>query len=187
VLALEAYGIDPRTEVIWLPVPGLAERYLTLQQGIAQGSLFSGPEVPRAEAMGFATLVDLNAVAPLPESGIATTVAKLETQREQTRRVLRAVIRALQYLKSDREGSLPVFMQFLSLTREEAGEAYDGIARAYSDDGTLSEQNMRFTLESEKQQLQIAEDVPLSRVADFGPLYEVLAEMGITPAPGSAR
>src|SRR3954452_20969737 len=96
VLALEAYGIDPHTEVIWLPVPGLAERFLTLQQGIAQGSIFSGPEVPRAEAMGFPTLVALNAVAPLPESGIATTVAKLESQRDETRRVLRAVIRALQ-------------------------------------------------------------------------------------------
>lgn len=39
----------------------------------------------------------------------------------------------------------------------------------------------------EKGHLGITEDVPFARVADFGPLYEVLAEMGITPGEGSAR
>jgi ABC-type nitrate/sulfonate/bicarbonate transport system substrate-binding protein len=187
LLALEHLGIDPQSEVTWLQVGGLTERYLALQQGAAQGSVFSGPEIPRAEALGFITLLNLDEVAPLPESGVATTVAKLERQREQVRRLLRAIVRALQYAKADREGTLPVTMQFLSLTREEAAQAYDGVASAYSDDGTLSERSLRFTIDAEKRQLGIAEEIPAARVVDFGPLYEVLGEMGIQPAPGSAR
>jgi ABC-type nitrate/sulfonate/bicarbonate transport system substrate-binding protein len=187
VLALEAYGIDPQTEVTWLGVGSGMERMLTMQQGLTQASIFAGAEIPRAEAFGFVTLLRLDDVAPLPESGVATSLAKLENDRGQVKRVLRAIVRALQYLKSDREGSLPTFVQFLGLSREEAGAAYDSIAYAFSDDGTLGDRGMRFTLDAEKKQLGIAEDVPPSRVADFGPLYELLPELGLTPAPDAAR
>jgi ABC-type nitrate/sulfonate/bicarbonate transport system substrate-binding protein len=158
-----------------------------MQQGAAQASIFSGPEVPRAQAMGFVSLLKLSDVAPLPESGIATAQTKIEGNRDEVKRVLRAVVRALRYLKSDRDGSLPSFASFLGVSRAEAEEAYDNIVFAYSDDGTLSERSMRFTIESEKKQLKLTDDVPFARVADFGPLYETLAGMGITPAPDSAR
>ena len=47
--------------------------------------------------------------------------------------------------------------------------------------------HLKAAIDAEKKQLNITEEVPFARVADFGPLYEVLAEMGITPAPDSAR
>jgi hypothetical protein len=46
---------------------------------------------------------------------------------------------------------------------------------------------VRYTIDAEKKQLGIADDVPTSRVVDFAPLYAVLGEMGMTPAPDSAR
>ena len=101
--------------------------------------------------------------------------------------MLRALIRGLQDVKGDREGALPWLMQYMGISREEAERAYDGQAFAYSDDGTVSERSLRYALEVEKQQYKITEEIPLARVANFGPLYAVLAEMGIQPAPGSAR
>ena len=187
VLAVEHAGLDPQADVTWLAIGGVGERLVALQQGAIQASLFSGSEIPRAEALGFVTLLRLNDVAPLPESGLATSLVKLETQRDQVKRVLRGLVRALQYVKADREGSLPVFMQFLKLPREEAEQAYDGIAWAYSDDGTVSERSLRYTIEAEKKELKLAEDVPSSQVADFGPLYGALAELGITPGAERAR
>jgi NitT/TauT family transport system substrate-binding protein len=187
VLALEQVGIDPQTEVTWLGVGGAAERFVAMQQGAAQASIFSGPELPRAEAMGFVSIARMNDLAPLPESGLAASQTKLESNRDEVKRVLRAVVRALRYVKAEREGSLPSFVQFLGVSPEEAEVAYDGIADAYSDDGTISERSLRFTIESEKKQLKLTEDVPFARVADFGPLHEVLGTMGIGPAPDSAR
>ena len=58
---------------------------------------------------------------------------------------------------------------------------------AFIADGTVSERSLRYTIEAEKKQLKLVEDVPFSRVADFSTLYEVLAEQRITPAEGSAR
>jgi NitT/TauT family transport system substrate-binding protein len=187
LLALAHFGIDPQSEVTWLGVGTGSERFLAVEQGLAQAGIYSGSEVIQAEGFGMSTLLRLDEVAPLPESGIATTATKLETQPDQVRRALRGTVRALRYLKAEREGSLPVLMQFLSLTRDEAADAYDGVAFAFSADGTLSERSLRFTIESEKQQLGITPDVPFAQVADFGPLYDVLAEMGITPAADSAR
>ncbi|HZS00695.1 MAG TPA: ABC transporter substrate-binding protein [Chloroflexota bacterium] len=187
VLALEHFGIDPYSEVTWLAAGTPAERFLAVSQGAAQASIFSASEVPRAEAMGLSRLLRLDDVVPLPESGVVTTQARLDSQRLQVKRVLRAMVRALQYTKGNREGTLPVFMQFLSITREEAEEAYDASLYAYSDDGTVSERTLRYAIAAEQQQLKRTDDVPASSIADFGPLYEVLGELGITPAAGSAR
>jgi len=186
-IAFQAYGLDPQREVTWLQVGGTQERLAALQQGGIQGSIFSGSEVPLARALGFPSILRLDEVAPLPESGMTTTTARIESNREQVKRVLRVIVRALQFIKSDREGSIPTFIDYLGLTREEAYQAYDAMAYAYGTDGTVPERTLRFAIDAEKEQVGIAEDVPFARVADFGPLYELLADMNIVPAPGSAR
>jgi NitT/TauT family transport system substrate-binding protein len=185
-LAFDALGIDSR-DVTWLAVGGVGERFLAVQQGAAQATIFSGAEVRKAESLGFMTLLHLNDVAPIPEAGIATGLVQLERGRDQPTRVLRAIVRALRVIKTDRAGSLAVFMQALGIPRDEAEQAYDAIVAAYSADGTLSERSLRFTIEAEKKQMERTDEIAFSQVADFGPLYEVLAELGITPAAGSAR
>jgi hypothetical protein len=75
----------------------------------------------------------------------------------------------------------------LDLPPEQAGPIFDGMRYAYSDDGTLSERALRFTIESEKQQLGKTDDVSPASVTDFAPLYAVLAELGLTSAPDAAR
>jgi ABC-type nitrate/sulfonate/bicarbonate transport system substrate-binding protein len=132
-------------------------------------------------------LLNLDEIGPLPEGGIATSVEKLQTQHDQARRLTRALLRAIQYVKADREGSLPASMEHLGVNREEAGQAYDGIVDAFIADGTVTERSLRYTIEAEKRQLKLVEDLPFSRVAVFSTLYEVLAEQGISPAEGSAR
>jgi NitT/TauT family transport system substrate-binding protein len=184
--ALERVGVDPQ-EVTWLAVGSAPERFVAMQQGTVQASIFSGPEITRAENFGFTTLLRLEDVAPLPEAGVATTTTKLESNGDQVRRTLRAVVRALRYLRADREGSLPVFVQFLGLPPEEAAQAYEDAIVGYSDNGTLTEESLRFTIQTERRQLQLPDEVSVGRVADFGPLYEVLAELGVTPPAGSAR
>jgi NitT/TauT family transport system substrate-binding protein len=187
VLALQAFGIDPHSEVTWVPAGTPSERVLAVQGGAALASVFSASELPRAESLGLVPLLRLNDVAPLPESGLTVSPDRLAGQPDQVKRMLRAIVRSLQYLKSDREGSIPVFMDYLKMSYEDAGPAYDAMAWAFSDDGTVSDQALRFSIDAEKQVLQTAEDIPPRRVADFGPLYEVLREQGITPGPDRAR
>jgi ABC-type nitrate/sulfonate/bicarbonate transport system substrate-binding protein len=187
-LALEQFGIDPATDVNWLATGGgTPERLVTMQQGLAQASVVNNADLPRAEALGFVPLLRLDEVAPLPEAALGASLTKLESERDQVKHVVRAMVRALRYVKANREGSLPAFMQLLQVTREEAADAYDAAFAGYSDDGTLPERTLRFAIEAEKRQLQMAEPVAFARVADFGALYEVLAELGVTPAPDSAR
>ena len=186
ILGLEQLGINS-DEVTWIPAGAGNELFLALQQGAARAGVFGGPEIPRAEAAGLNTVVRLDELVQLPESGISTSVAKLETQPDQVRRTLRALVRALAYVKTNREGTLPPLMQHLDAAREDAAEAYDAALPGFGDDGTLSQQSLRYTIDAEKRQLQIADDVPAAAVADFAPLYDALRDLGITPAPTSAR
>jgi hypothetical protein len=54
------------------------------------------------------------------------------------------------------------------------------------DNGTVPERALHFAIDPEQQQVGVAEEGRFSRVADFGPLYENLAEMRITPATSRA-
>jgi ABC-type nitrate/sulfonate/bicarbonate transport system substrate-binding protein len=186
VIAFEYFGIDPQ-EVTWIGAGGISERIVAVHQGAAQALIIGSSEVPGAQAAGLIPLLRLSEIAPLPEGGVSVSVAKLETQRGQVKRLLRAMLRATQYLKSDRDGSLPVMMQYLSLSRETAEQIYAAITPDFIDDDTISERSLRFTIESEKQQLGLTDDVSFNQVVDFGPLYEALAELGITPAADSVR
>jgi ABC-type nitrate/sulfonate/bicarbonate transport system substrate-binding protein len=186
LLALEYSGVDPN-EMTWLAMGHSNERLLALQQGQVPASVFSGAEIPRAETLGLLTLLRFETVAPLPQAGMAVTTQKLETDRPQVKRVLRAVLRALHYLRTDRAGSLPVFQSYLGLSPEEAEAGYDAIAEGYSADGTLSERAMRVLIDGEQRLLGRSGEVRVSEVADFGPLLEVLAEQGMPIAPDTAR
>lgn len=186
VLALEYSGVATG-EITWLAIGHSSERLLAMEQGQVLASIFSAAEIPRAEARGLTTLLRLESVAPLPQAGLATTVQKLESDRAQVQRVLRATVRALQYLRNDRAGSLRVFERFLGLSPAEAEDAYNAIVDGYSADGTLTERAMRATIDGELRLLKRTDSVPIGEVADFGPLLEVLPGLGITPPADAVR
>ncbi|HEY7065283.1 MAG TPA: ABC transporter substrate-binding protein [Chloroflexota bacterium] len=186
VLAFEYSGFDPG-EVTWLAIGQSNERLLAMEQGQVIASIFSAAEIPRAEARGLNTVLRLEAVAPLPQAGMATTAEKIEGQRSQVQRALRAIVRTLQYLHDDRAGSVQFFGQYLGLTPEEAEQAYDAILPGYSSDGTLGERAARAAIDADLRLLKRNDDVPIRDVFDFSPLQEVLPGMGITPPADSLR
>ncbi len=185
-LALEHVGVDPR-EITWLAMGHSAERLAAMQQGHLAISIFSGAEIPRAEALGLTTVLRLDEIAPLPQAGTATQLGRLERNRDQVKRVARAMVRALQSLRTDREGSVQLFARFLNITADEAEQAYDAMAPAYTPDGTASERSLRNAIAGEAKLVQRSAAVPLADVADFGPLYEALAELGIQPPADAAQ
>ena len=186
VVAFEHYGIDPQ-EVTWISAGGTMERILAVQQGGAQAVILATIDMPLATSMGLVPLLNLSEIAPFPESGVTTSQQKLETDRDQVKRLLRAIVRGLQYLKNDREGTLPILMTYLGLSREAAEQTYDATVTTFIDDGLPSERSMRFAIDADRKQLGITAEVPINRVADFGPLCEVLAEMRLTPESGCLR
>jgi ABC-type nitrate/sulfonate/bicarbonate transport system substrate-binding protein len=186
LLALEYSGFDPN-EITWLAIGQSGERLLAMEQGQVVGSIFSAAEIPRAEARGLTTVLRLEAVAPLPQAGMATTAQKIESERPKVQRALRAIVRALQYLHTDRAGSIAFFGRFLGLSPEEAAESYDAILPGYSSDGTLGERAARAAIDADLRLLKRDDTVPISDVFDFGPLQEILPGMGITPPADSLR
>src|SRR5687767_3200126 len=101
ILALDQVGLDPDADVTWLAAGPPNERFLTLQQGGAHATVIGGSELVRSDALGLHRLLRLEDVAPLPETALATTTAKLETNPQQAKRALRAIVRALQFIKTD--------------------------------------------------------------------------------------
>lgn len=100
-------------------------------------------------------LAFLGDFVPVLSSGLGTTEKLLEERPEAVRAAVRAAQKAQRFLIQNRQGAIPLLMDFLELTEAQANEAYDATIPHFTQDG-------RITLELQQQILrdQVAELKP---------------------------
>ena len=174
--ALRAHGVDPKD----MRIVALGEspaRLAALKQGLIDACVVLIPDVIIARKMGFKVLAHAGGFIELSTPGLAVTDKHLKERPDQVKRVVRAAVRGLMFLRQNREESIRIMMEWLVLDREIAAEAYDMALTSFSEDGRPSEKGMATSVQIEKERRGIKEDIPLSKVADIRILHEVLKEM----------
>jgi ABC-type nitrate/sulfonate/bicarbonate transport system substrate-binding protein len=175
---LQAKGIDPK-EVQFVTL-GADEpvRVEILKKGLVDTICVSPPGPLRLQKEGFNILggpKDLKIGSPI--SAVATTDLRLRDHRDQTKRVLRAMVRALGFIRERRDEVIPIMMQWLNQSREVASESYDLIVPSFSPDGGTSDATYAFAIEARKAALKSDRTIPLSQVRDVSLLTEVQKEL----------
>jgi ABC-type nitrate/sulfonate/bicarbonate transport system substrate-binding protein len=127
----------------------------------------------KAEEEGFKRLVYLGDIIDHPISGIAVTGAKLANQREQIKRVIRATLRGVRFIKQNRPETLRMMQSYLRITAAQAAQTYDASVRSLTDDGLISERAIALDMRRAKEEFSPVKDFPLSRVADWSLLGEI--------------
>jgi len=93
--------------------------------------------------------------------------------------VIKAGIKASRYIRQNREGTLPVMMEWLKIDKDIAATTYESVWKAFSDDGSLPENGLRIAIEEAKRVGKVAREVSFSEVADLSILKEAQKELGI--------
>jgi len=106
-------------------------------------------------------------------SGMAVMDHKLQTQREQVRRVVRATVRGTRYLKQNRTEMVQMLSDYLHITPGQAARAYDASINSFSDDGTISEKGVQLDVQLTKERLKLTKDIPLSQLVDWSLVKEI--------------
>lgn len=112
-----------------------------------------------------------------PISSVAVTDSRLKSNRDETKKVLRAVLRGLRFMHEQREETIGVMSRWLSQTPEVARDSYDSILPSFSPDGGTVDKTYEFAIESRKATVRADKPIPLSQVRDLTLLREVQKEL----------
>jgi DNA-binding SARP family transcriptional activator len=106
-------------------------------------------------------------------------VKKIKEKPDEVKRVIKAGIRANQYIRVNREGTIQFIMERQKIDRDLATATYDSVAKTFNEDGSVPEKGLRLVIEEAKKAVKMTRDVSVSEVADLTILREAQRELRI--------
>jgi len=149
-LILKHFGLDPDKDVKSVSGGSADSRLAALQQGLIAAAVVPPPFDFFATKLGFNTLARAQDLVTYPEGGLSTTIKKINEKPDQVKRVIEAGIKANQYIRTDRAGTIQFLMDWQKIEREVATATYESVSNAYNVDGSMPEDGLRTVIEEEK-------------------------------------
>ena len=175
---LQAKGIDVK-DVQFITLGGDEPvRVEILRKGLVDAICTVPPGPVRLAREGYSVLggpKDLKIGSPI--SAVAVTDTRLKTHREETKKVLRAVLRGLRAMHERRDDTIAIMSKWLSQSADVARDSYESILPSFSVDGGTVDKTYEFAIESRKATVRADKAIPLSQVRDLSLLREVQKEL----------
>lgn len=178
-LMLEKNGLLPDRDVKIAPLGSDEARIAALEQGLVTGASVNMIHALTLEAKGYKVLAWALDEVEFPFNCICTTVDKVRDQPDQVKKVIKAFLRAVRFMREEREQTIPLVLEWTGISKEMAEKSYDLIVRNFSVTGEPTAKGMSVVLEQVKKEMQLGADIPVARVADFSLLKAAHKELGI--------
>jgi NitT/TauT family transport system substrate-binding protein len=172
-VAVRHFGFEPERDVKIIVTGESPTRLVALRAGAIDATPIDVAFAVKAEDEGFKRLVYLGDLIELPLSGIAVTDQKLQTQREQIKRVVRAGVRGLRFMKQNRSETVQMLSDYLRITPSQSARAYDASINSFTDDGIISDKGVLLDVQLTKERVKITRDIPLSQLVDWSLVREI--------------
>jgi NitT/TauT family transport system substrate-binding protein len=177
-IMIKHFGVEPDKEMKILGLGPDSARLATLREKLIDVAIVSPPADSLGKGMGFNVLARAYEVFRFAAIGLSASDKKIKERPEETKRVLKALIRANRYMRQDRAGTIQALMEWAKVEHQSALEAYDGSASVFNtSDGTIPEEGLRLVLEQAKKEAKITRDIPLAEIINVNLLREVQTEL----------
>ena len=175
---LEAKGVDLK-EVQFVTLSGdQPVRMSALTGGLVDAVCLLPPGPVLLEKDGYRIIAGPNDVKlGVPTNGLTATTLRLSEKRGEVRKVLRAMIRGLRFVRERRDETISIMAQWLSQKPDIAARSYDLIVAGYSQDGATSDRTWQALIDSRVQSFGLPRPSSLDQVRDFSLLREVQKEL----------
>ena len=177
---LEVNGVRPEEVTILATGPSHVT-YLSLKAKVIDAAPLQMPLTFTAQDEGFRKLVDAGDVYRAVQGGLATTKTMLSEQPELVTKVVRAMMRAIRLIKSDRKYGIEFIKgPWLDIGKEPekiAARVYDIAAPALLENGMVSEEIQRQMIADASLRVKPANPVSPDQVFDFSIVRKVSATL----------
>ncbi len=174
-----AHGVDPERELTFVSMGTVPNALAALQGGSADVAILSIPFNFKAEALGFRNLGSAVDYMTTPFAGVGATAAKIKSNSDQVKRMLRGTVRSLEFTvnPANREKVVGLIVEEFKLDRQDADRALTESIKAFSKDGIMPDQAVKAEIDDLRKRLKIKGEISTNQLVDYMLLKEVLAEM----------
>ena len=167
---LEAKGVDLK-DVQFITISGdLPVRMSVLTSGLVDAVCLLPPGPVLLEKDGYRIIAGPNDVKlGVPTNGLTATNQRLAEKRAEVKKVVRAMIRGLRFVRERRDETIAIMAQWLSQKPD--------IAAGYSQDGGTNDATWQALIDSRVQTVGLPRPSSLDQVRDFTLLREVQKEL----------
>lgn len=110
------------------------DRIAALINGDIQGALVSLPTAAKAKVLGYKILIKTGEYLPRVGGTIWTRAEFIKKNPDTVRRFIRAIAHAEEYLRDNKEGSVPVIEKNFKMDAKQAGAVWDELHNDYGPD-----------------------------------------------------
>src|SRR5262245_15737207 len=158
VAMVKYLGLDAEKDVKLISTIDVTQGLTALYSGAVAGSTLSPPYDSMAVRKGFNRLVSGPDILPrFVENGLVTRRAKLRDNPSQIRRMLRALVRGLQYAMNHPNDAVALIQKDWNLDRETAQLAYDAAIATYNVKGEGSDEIIKAAIKRAQEDAKITQ------------------------------
>jgi ABC-type nitrate/sulfonate/bicarbonate transport system substrate-binding protein len=176
---LRQAGLELEKDVQAFQVSGSGQRLQALLSGKLDAAIVPPPFNFEAESKGFIRLMSAADVFETSVSGFAVHHETLRDKPLQVKKMLRAVLKAQNFIRTNKAESVRVIADWLKLEPSIATASYDIYVKGMTPNGTVPDRVLESDIERARKELQVKEAVPISKVVDFALLREAQKELAI--------
>jgi NitT/TauT family transport system substrate-binding protein len=174
-VAARHFGFEPDKDVKIIVTGESPTRLAALRAGSIDATPIDVAFAMKAEDEGFKRLLYLGDIIELPLSGIAVMEKRIQTQREQVKKVVRATLRGTRFMKQNRAETIQMLADYLRITPSQSAKAYDTSISSFTDDGIISDKGVNLDVQLTKERLKLTKEIPVSQLVDWSVVKEVKA------------
>jgi NitT/TauT family transport system substrate-binding protein len=153
-------------------------RIAAMEKNLAQGSLMPPPSNVMMENQGYRLLGNTAEIIAHPIAGLGTHESKIKTQTDRVKRVLRAALKGLLFVRINRGETQKIITAWTHINERDAARVYDLSKAGFSANGLLTDEDLSIEWGFIQQETKKT-NVPVSVAHDMTLLREVQKELGL--------
>lgn len=173
---LTKHGLDGNKDVTYLDV-GQGNQLAALLGGGFDAALLSVEQRYVALDKGMRELYFLGNEVKNSWGTLATTDKLIKENPKMIAGFLRATLKAMRYVRQDKEGTIAAMLKFANVSRQQATRVYDDIIGTFTRNGVVDDETQRNDLNIIRQVVGGNETLPNSRGYDFSFAAEAEAQL----------
>jgi NitT/TauT family transport system substrate-binding protein len=172
-------GVDPEKDVKIIALGADQARFTALKEGIVDVIVISPPADLEGKKFGFRVLARAYELFNFPFVGLGANLKKINERPDEIKRVIKALIKANRYIRSNRDGSIEVLAEWSRAAKENAAISYDSVVKVFNQDGSIPADGLQSVIESAVKEAKVTRPVLPNDVSDLTMLREAQKELGI--------
>lgn len=174
--ALAGAGMNPDRDITAMALGGSGDRLAALAAGIVDATPLDIAYIQRTEKMGYNNLLYLGDVVHLRLGGLAASNDKLQRHPEQVTRVIRATLRGVRFMKSNKADTLAIMRDYLKISGDYVERIYQFALKSLNEDGLVAKDSLDNEIRLAREQFKVKDEVAEAKVADWKFIRDILAK-----------